>query len=79
MDGFLIRDLPLGTDLDDVHGDVSVRFDQLRFSDDVDEFRRILHDYSAAGAESREVMNTLLINLCGYSLPTLVEGTGRQV
>ena len=79
MDEYLIRNLPDGTDMKDAGGALASRFDYLRLTDDVNQFRRILLDYVDADPDVREVMNNLFLNLCGYSLPSLVEGVRQQL
>ena len=77
MDDFMTRDLPVGTDLEDLDGAYGTRFDYLRMTDDANEFGRVLERYAEAGPEARELMNNVVIHLCGYSLPSLVEGAVR--
>ncbi len=76
MDDFMSRDLPADTDMTDEDGVYSTRFDYLRMTDDTNEFGRVLDRYATARPEERTLINNIMIHLCGYSLPTLVEGTG---
>ena len=77
MDDFMRRDLPAGTDMEDPDGTHSIRFDYLRITDDTNEFGRVLQLYADGSPEERALINNVMIHLCGYALPTIVEGTGE--
>ncbi|MEO7666772.1 MAG: hypothetical protein ABIU97_07025 [Dehalococcoidia bacterium] len=77
MDDFMTRDLPVGTDFEDLDGAYDTRFDHLRMSDDANEFGRVLQLYAHGNSEERALINNVTIHLCGYSLPSLVEGAVR--
>jgi hypothetical protein len=78
VDDFMTRDLPAGIDLNDQDGIYDVRFDYLRMTDDTNEFGRVLELYANGSPEDRILINNVMIHLCGYSLPTLVEDASEN-
>jgi hypothetical protein len=52
-------------------------FDQAWKSDDDDGARQVLEYYTSSDDAAKEIIDMVMIKLCGWSVPTLVEMAGK--